>query len=480
MEPICLKDLRGKVDNEYIGFSPNSSSVKPVHIASGVGRVLANGSVDIKSMHSVAYLADAKGKTPKGHENETVYSFLVDEDALDEDEVKMDDFESFRGILQKLINADKGVYPENMHSYTAGTYYFIGSKSVHEDGGELVGKIVKRCCPELSTYVCDMLSKHDDPITSALYPTLGDGIERTYVGDDLDEFPAFEHPNKAMQEFQDGMRATGQSLLQNMQSRQNGLANARLLNNFCILQLLRYLASLEAFYCDAELRTFLLDFSDDSSSAVARSSALSYTQVHQSVSRFYSWAFAQQLQDYGVDELRASDPPVYEKKKAKSANQSEIAEIWEIARGESEDAADEEARLIYGAKIYEILAMEASASPVNYLRALGTRSGILYPNTRFHPNKRFAISQDIIEMLMKACVSPKETITSAELRHRLWERFRMIIGGSEYELQQTTDTLMHVDSDALDSNFDSFCSALESMNFAEIMADGIMQIRLGV
>jgi hypothetical protein len=39
--------------------------------------------------------------------------------------------------------------------------------------------------------------------------------------------------------------------------------------------------------------------------------------------------------------------------------------------------------------------------------------------------------------------------------------------------------IMQVDEDALEANFTSFASALESMDFAEEMADGILQIRLG-
>lgn len=35
MEQIFLKTARQEVDRKYVGFQPNSGSVKPVHIASG-------------------------------------------------------------------------------------------------------------------------------------------------------------------------------------------------------------------------------------------------------------------------------------------------------------------------------------------------------------------------------------------------------------------------------------------------------------
>ena len=36
MEQIFLKMARQEVDKKYVGFQPNSGSVKPVHIASGI------------------------------------------------------------------------------------------------------------------------------------------------------------------------------------------------------------------------------------------------------------------------------------------------------------------------------------------------------------------------------------------------------------------------------------------------------------
>lgn len=39
--------------------------------------------------------------------------------------------------------------------------------------------------------------------------------------------------------------------------------------------------------------------------------------------------------------------------------------------------------------------------------------------------------------------------------------------------------LLQIDEDSLERNFTSFAALLESMDFAEVMADGILQIRLG-
>ena len=84
-------------------------------------------------------------------------------------------------------------------------------------------------------------------------------------------------------------------------------------------------------------------------------------------------------------------------------------------------------------------------------------------------------------MLLRCCVNPGEMISGMDIRQRLWDRFGIIIGGSQFEMQilQTSGMILQIDEDALDENFSSFAAMLESMDFAELMADGILQIRLG-
>ena len=54
--------------------------------------------------------------------------------------------------------------------------------------------------------------------------------------------------------------------------------------------------------------------------------------------------------------------------------------LWSLAKERAENAASEDdARLIFGETMYDMLALEASSHPVNCLKVLGTSSGILYP-----------------------------------------------------------------------------------------------------
>ena len=68
-----------------------------------------------------------------------------------------------------------------------------------------------------------------------------------------------------------------------------------------------------------------------------------------------------------------------------------------------------------------------------------------------------------------------------DIRQRLWERFGIVIGGGQFEMHtlQSSGMILQIDEDALEENFASFASTLESMDCAEVMADGILQVRLG-
>ena len=183
--------------------------------------------------------------------------------------------------------------------------------------------------------------------------------------------------------------------------------------------------------------------------------------------------------DYSKEDLLQSETPVYDEKKKASV---EFSTLWNLAKERaSACATDDAARLVFGETMYDMLALEASSHPVNCLKILGTSAGMLYPPDQMHPNKRFVLSQDILEMILRSTVSPDEVLSGNDMRNRLWERFGIIIGGSTYEIEklQSSGMLLQIDEDSLERNFTSFAALLESMDFAEVMADGILQIRLG-
>jgi len=485
-ERIFLHDFRKAVDSKYVGFTPNGGSIKPVHVASGAQRCIFGAYNTAMSIKRLALVSDAKGNIPAGSELDTIFSQLIDDEQI-EDGISSSSVESLRNVMQRLLSADKGVYvvkglKDDMLSFTAGSKYFLTRYSIYEDTGEFIGGLIKAYCPELAEYIKGMLDDANDPI-SLLFQPVRDASMQVFEKNRHEDLPAFVNSNTSVKWFTDGLKVSGRCLRDNLRNHPNSLTQLRLFNFYCIFQLIRYMAMLEAFYCGEKIRPILLDFSglSPSQSSVARASEMAYTQMHKSINRFYAWGYAQLLfeKDYSRSDLMNSETPIYEDGKKASP---ELDTLWALAKERAAACeSDEDARIVFGETIYDMLALEASSHPVNCLRVLGTSSGVLYPPDKLHPNKRFSLSQDILEMILRSTVSPDEVLSSVEIRSRLWERFGIVVGGSVSELEhlQKSGMLLQVDEDSLEQNFNSFASLLEAMDFAEEMADGILQIRLG-
>ena len=210
-ETFVLSKFRKEVDDKYVGISPNSSSVKPVHISSGAFRAIFGEYKESTELKRLALVCDAKGKV-HGNPLEDVYQELIDSEKLDES-IDKESLESLRNVIQKLISADKAVYvvdrlDGNMISYTAGSKHFITKKSIFEDAGELIAEIIKEQCPSLTQTIKDTLADSTDPITILFDPVIARDDEDVKQAEYLDihEIDAFNRENENMAYFKESIK----------------------------------------------------------------------------------------------------------------------------------------------------------------------------------------------------------------------------------------------------------------------------------
>ena len=484
-DQIELKELRIKVNEEYVGFNPDGDSIKPIHIAGGVFRVIYGATLDFRKIKQFAFVVSKKGIIPSGsHDNEV--EKLIEELNCFDDVPADDDLKSMRVMLQKLLGTDDGLYPDNSQlTFSAGSKYFIKGKAQYEDAGEFIGGVVKEYCPVLANYIKTVLDEAQDPISVLMSPML-DATQTSEINDaDLrhKRIPAFVNKNKAMEWYLRGIKDSGECLKGNLERTPNVLTRLRLFNFFCIYHLVRYMSLLEAFYCEGKIRPFLLDFSDYPQSGIANASTTSYARVHQSVSRFYSWAFSERLKDEGFtkDTLLTAETPVYDKNKA-AKDQEELDRQWELAKETVANFDNDKALLEFGKTIYNMSSMQSSSYPVTFLRTLGAQAGIVFPTLRDSKKKRFKLSQDTLEMIVRSCVHSDDTITYAQLCNRMWNRFNIVISNVPDDasgLSQIDIADGGLESDALEDNHQRCVGVLEAMDFADLMADGILRVHLG-
>lgn len=486
MSTLELKDLRIQVNNEYVGFSPDGDSIKPIHVAGGVFRVVFGATLDTKKIKQIGFVVSKKGIVPKGSSDEDVAALIDSLNCFDETP-DVEELRSFRTILQKMLGTDDGLYPDNSQlTFSTGSKYFIKTKAQYEDAGEFIGGVIKEYCPTLSTYIYNVLNAANDPISVLLKP-FADETEVTQLNDsDLrhKSISAFKNKSNSMKWYLDGIRKSGDCLKNNLEKMPNVLTQLRLFIFFCIFHLIRYMSLLESFYCKGPVLPFLFEFGDDPNSGIKAASTSSYARVHQSISRFYSWAFAMKLIDLGKtrEGMLSEETPVYDRNKT-AKDQNELDSQWELAKENAKKAdSDSSAMLEYGKTIYNMSSMQSSSYPVTFLRILGAQAGIVWPTIRESKRKRFHLSQDTFEMVIRSCVDRSETISYEDLCSRMLERFNIVVSGIPSSIDPRIIGIQSetgLDSDVLEDNHQKCVNVLEAMDFADLMADGILRVHLG-
>lgn len=478
---IVIEDLRKKIENRYVGLSPSTSSVKPVHIANGLFRTSLGKTVSTRSLYRFVYSNDSKGNVPAGHSIEEVYSKLKQDGRIDQNSIDKEELGLLRVLLKKVVNADGAVYSEGMESYSAGFVGFLTKDRIGQDGGEFASEWLRKQESNLLTCLKQSLSSPDDVISMLSLPLL-DGAQQDFVPTKLDYVQLACLNSTLPQESSqlwEGLRQAADTLALHIEAHPNKLLRLRLSVLFTCFFIVRHLACLEGYYTHQDSRfrilPFLLDFSSKTGSdPIARASCMSYTLVCQSISRFYAWAFGKQLSELlSFEELKRDGIPTYKGRPA----EKEKKELWDLALLEAEQSNDPFS--ICGQALYDIMSLEAESNPVVYLRKLGELCGLLWP-----PNqtaKRFVFKQDLLETLVRGAVEPGTAIDLPTLQERFWNRYGIVIGGRAEDEERLIDLgIYQADGKSLSENLGEFATRLSSLDFARLLADGVLQVELEV
>lgn len=486
-----LKDFRINLDRKYIGFSVNSSSIKPVHVANGLFRTILGKAYNLDNIGKFSYTKSNKGTTPPQTKLNKIHKEYVEANKIETQNITKEQFELLRQTSQSIVEADKGVYGfkgNEMVSYTLPSKYFLTTSPTHTISGEFMGSLLKRTNSKINKITTDALDDENDPITLLFYPAINLEEPSPIIieGMDLDSIEGFK--NGYFNEFINSLTKSFDCLAENLSVHPNKYVRLRQINFLAIYYIILYISNLEYTYKLTDIkRPFLLDCSSDSKSEVAKASALCISQINQSMSRCYSRFIANELRDlpfhkdFIKDVLESDDVPQYDNKQQKKENKQAFHDIWARAKENAKNSDSEDDMLLaLGSGIYNMLEIEGSSTIIKYLKALGIKAGIIYPQANSVPNKRFVLATETLEVVLKSCIEPNKSITLDELLDTLWERFNIIVGGRSKDEELLLQTgIYHADSDSLKDNQKHFVELLERMNFAEIMADGILQIKSG-
>lgn len=485
-----IKELREGIEQEYIGFSPNTTNVKPAHLANGMYRTLLGERYDTTQLFRFIYMTLKDGSPLLGSEPLTIYNQLITSGRIDPSDVSPQQVAILRTALRKIVVADKAVYVgkaprtatqviDRMDSYSAGAAPFISNDRIGQDGGKFLALWLQRDAPTFTKACCDALNQFNDPITIIANPLLDEGSASSVSVDSAATIGLSDECPPSLQQGMAEVAKGAEQLAVHLQAHPNKLTRLRmgvLLGSFLIV---RYLADLEHLYTPNTSRSrpvFLLDFSITDDDPIRAASQRSYVFVCQALTRFYGWMFAQFLSGkFSLDELVQA--PTYGRKMS-GEDQQVVTDIWQAAVEEHRE--DTDPYHVYGQAVYDILAILAEATPVQYMRQIGIRCGLFWPPYNLQPTKQMALRQDMLEVLIRSVATQGDMLTLNELQNRLWKTFGIIIGGRGDDLELLVNAgIYQADSQALEQNQAAFVRQLRDLSFARLLADGVLEVQVG-
>jgi hypothetical protein len=471
--PFDIKEQRDFIEQRYIGFSPNTASVKPVHLANGLFRVLLGHSYDTR--HLVQFVVyEAKKGVSRPHELSVVFDRLQEAGRLDTNEIAPVDIAMLRQALRKVVHADGAVFAGGMDSHSAGTMQLISNDRIAQDGGEFLAHWLRQQAPTFTDMILTALQEETDPITFMVRPLLGERIPTRLQLDRPDEIVGLNTNCPPLLRTRMLALAEGaQCLAHHLNEHPNKLTRLRMALLFGSFLLVRYMADLEhTWQANSQLARplFVFDFTDQARHPMRLASQRSFVLVCQAITRFYGLMFADYLrQHHSLESL--NEPPWYAKKPRETSERE-----WREAQQEATSANDP--YLVFGEALYDILALMAEATPIKYFRALGVRGGLFWPPHNLQPAKQIAPRQDMLEVLIRSVAMPGDTLDLPTLQQRLGERYGIIIGGSIDDLNALLSAgIYQADNEALKENQTAFTHALRDLNFARMLADGVMEVQ---
>lgn len=486
--PIVIEELRKAIEKDYIGFRPNTHQVKPAHIANGLYRATLEGTTKTGPLFRFIFTEKENGVVPRGHELSKVYEELLAEKRIADEGVGLEDVKRLRALLRKVVAADKAVFTTGMESYSAGAPGFVSKDRVGQEGGEFVAQWLRYKSSPLRDCLLESLNQAEDVITLLCAPLLEQKSDDFTSNIEISKVRLFA-PETSLPapcvELWAGLEEAAKTLALHLDAHPNKLYRLRLIVLFSAFVLVRHLACLESYYVP-EARVgvlpFLLDFSQKSDDPVARASSFSYALACQSLGRFYTWGFCQKLKETcSWEDLKIEPPPTYEgankKSSTKGASGSQIRDVWQQTLKAAEGQPDPFIQC--GEALYDLLATEGNANPIGYMRQLGNLSGLFWPPVNAHPNKILRVGQDMLETLVRGAVAPGETLDLPELQARLWTRYGILVGGRTGDAEKLVEAgIYQADNDALQKNRQHFAEALQGLDFARLLADGVLQVEM--
>lgn len=477
-----------------LGYAPNSSSIKPVHIANGLSRAALGEYCD------PTVLNRALNRWVKAQERHST------EDLVDDAADRLGEFASvknrqqlneLRQLLRGVMDADGAVYDKNENcSYTLTHRSHVTRDHNDRGAGDFLFRVLATDLgdgpsPALAL-LRDLLSDDSDEISVMVAPLTGGEEARTYDGGDAEPPDSLKTRTTG-----DGRRAFKSAIVREIRkgfdtlatferSRGSKLHSLRRIVSFSTVSLFLHVINRSLDYEDG--RTFqarrpplLLDFVQGGWSPVAVASHATYNLACKSVERMIAhglraafdaehgdrWTTRQVEAFIDAVELRGPE-------RARERKRRHFLEVFKSYGSGGHTVSD-----AFNLAVVDVMLEELSGTPLDYVRALGVRGGLLAPRGQRAVKKRYAPSPELVEVLLAATLGPDEEVQLEQLADRWSERYGILTGARAGDAKELTRfSILDATKENLAANGEALRSALVDIGYARRYADGVTIIRL--
>lgn len=485
--------LNGVYDDE-IGWRPSSGSIKPVHVANGLVRALTGRVSDLSTLHRFLVWWK-RGRTP---DEERSYAALVAGDESGVYRSLADNAESFdraRRYLEGLLGTDKAVFPSTEQSDLTLTCAQMASRSGNDRGLGDFGATLLRGAPESAPLADAFVAAAEsdaprDPITAAVWPLLDAEVRTATRGQKAGK--ALQQPHN--REVARALRVAARDLASHEQQQGNRLRTLERVVHFVCVATQVHAQALAASGELSNRLPLLMAMGGEQHRDVVAAGEQSLQMMYE---QFEAW-----LGDAVADRLRRGKPLAGDgsvvsaetldgrtikaalrqigvaRKGHQEPDDDTLAQRWaDFETARREFGRDDPAEVLGHTLVRCYTREYSSGGPRDFLKALESRTGLVYPHYQGRGMRRIRPSTSVLDMLVRACVAVDETLPLEDFLCRLWERFGLVVGGRRSGGWDDAEVLhergVSIDPDALVGNTEALVQQLEGMGLARRYADNV-------
>lgn len=478
----------GKEVLERIGYEPISSSIKPVHIANGLFRLIIGEEYTIEPLNAWSKRFKDGKEISTSKEIRSKYSNIIGDDMDD------DDINKLRSFLELIFNADNSATPSVEYSTLTISSRTQVTKEVQNEY-KIPNFIYKLLNNKKNGYyssaidlVKECLNNEDDELSRVVDPIVKLHKSTRYNIDNSSDFTLSGIELRIRDSFD---RLTENELRSDKRNKLLSLERVVLLACFSIiLHLSSRILDISDRYNEMDRIPILLD-SDGSIDSIKYASQETLKLSKLGIEEFFEKHIEKILRNEGYDNFthekileRINEIPLAEsnKKQIKMSEEQKRANFKKIYEGFYEQSKDSFDAIVKATRFILFSDEYFKTDPSEFISSFGRRIGLI--KSRGRGRNRYSPDPLILEIVLLSTIEFDQNIKLSDFGDKLWEQYGIIIGANpekDYNLLEKWNIAQNTPGDlagSLAKNADKIIDIYIAMGYGKRYADGVTVLSL--